>query len=295
MKTLKLQIAGWFLDVICDQDIIHKFPNFKPFVVSGHTNHPVLCRIETGINLLPECGTPDLTQELEGRRLSVWIQSDSCFATLFVYSTGRSFHLQTDRHWKQVRTDCLPDTADSYIALGDFIMLSFIYSSAFFQTVVIHASCIGLGHSGCAFIGPSGIGKSTHSRLWLQHISGSRLLNDDQPVLRLMSDGTVRLYGSPWSGKTPCYNKESVRLDTLFFLRQAQDNRMFPLSGIQTFQKLLEATSLIGQDICSFSEISDTLARIAERVPAYVFENLPNEDAAEQSYQFFVASRDSIS
>lgn len=34
------------------------------------------------------------------------------------------------------------------------------------------------------FLGESGTGKSTHTRLWLENIPGSRLLNDDSPVLR---------------------------------------------------------------------------------------------------------------
>lgn len=295
MGILRLEIAEWYLEIVCAKDITKQLPQLIPFIATGCPEKPILCRIETQRTLSPESGAPVLTQELEGRKLSLWITPDHCFVSLKVYNTGRTYNLRTDRHWKNVITDCVPDSGDSYIALGDFIMLSFIYSSSFFHTVLIHASSISINNAGCAFIGPSGIGKSTHSRLWLQYIKGSKLLNDDQPVLRLMNDGSVYVYGSPWSGKTSCYKNEGVRLNTLFFLRQAQENQMFPLSGIQTFQKLLEATSLIRQDMCSFSEISNTLARIAERVPAYVFENLPNKDAVEQSYQFFIASRNSNS
>ena len=56
---------------------------------------------------------------------------------------------------------------------------------SFAGVVLIHASCVALDEEGVAFIGPSGIGKSTHSGLWLKHIPGTRLLNDDQPALRL--------------------------------------------------------------------------------------------------------------
>jgi hypothetical protein len=150
---------------------------------------------------------------------------------------------------------------------------------------------VAVHENGCAFVGPSGIGKSTHSRLWLQHIPGARLLNDDQPVLRLHPDGTVMLYGSPWSGKTTCYHNEGVRLKALFFMQQAMENRLTRLSGIETFQQLMKATSLMGRDTITFQAISQTQATICGAVPAYRFQNQPTEEAAALSYQAFQDSR----
>ena len=167
-------------------------------------------------------------------------------------------------------------------------MIAFVYRSAFYHTVTIHASAVAVQDQGCAFIGPSGIGKSTHSRLWLQHIPGTRLLNDDQPVLRLHPDGTVMLYGSPWSGKTTCYHNEGVRLKALFFMQQASENAITRLSGIETFQQLLKATSLMGRDAITFQGISQTQAAICGAVPAYRFQNRPTEDAATLSHQVFL-------
>ena len=39
------------------------------------------------------------------------------------------------------------------------------------------------------FLGPSGTGKSTHARLWLQYIDSTELVNDDNPVVRIYQDG----------------------------------------------------------------------------------------------------------
>ena len=60
-------------------------------------------------------------------------------------------------------------------------------------------------------MGKSGTGKSTHSRLWLENVPGATLLNDDNPIVRLTLVGAI-VYGSPWSGKTPCYKNESAPL-----------------------------------------------------------------------------------
>jgi hypothetical protein len=52
-------------------------------------------------------------------------------------------------------------------------------------TAAIHASVIIHENQAVLFLGESGTGKSTHTRLWLENIPGTRLLNDDSPILRL--------------------------------------------------------------------------------------------------------------
>ena len=195
--------------------------------------------------------------------------------------------MQADRHWCTVQTDWTPDSFEAYVCLNDILMIAFVYRSDFYQAVTVHASAVAVQEQGCVFVGPSGIGKSTHSRLWLQHIPGARLLNDDQPVLRLHPDGTVMLYGSPWSGKTSCYHNEGVRLKTIFFMQQALENRLTRLSGIETFQQLMKATSLMGRDTLTFQAISQTQAAVCGAVPAYQFQNRPTGEAAALSHQAF--------
>ena len=54
------------------------------------------------------------------------------------------------------------------------------------HSIAIHSSVI--VHSGRAvlFLGESGTGKSTHTRLWREHIPGAQLLNDDSPIVRVV-------------------------------------------------------------------------------------------------------------
>lgn len=73
--------------------------------------------------------------------------------------------------------------------------------------LLIHASTIRYRGKAVMFLGESGTGKSTHSRMWLENIEGSTLLNDDAPAVRISADSTTA-YGTPWSGKTPCYRAE---------------------------------------------------------------------------------------
>lgn len=44
------------------------------------------------------------------------------------------------------------------------------------------------------FLGESGTGKSTHTRLWRENIAGSKLLNDDSPIVRYEEGGRVGIW-----------------------------------------------------------------------------------------------------
>lgn len=227
------------------------------------------------------------TTRTDGRTIRIWLTADYCYIALTPYGSPHTYWLRTDRRWRNVQTDLLPETSEDYALLNDFIMISFIYSAAFHGGALIHASCIAVDDKGVAFVGPSGIGKSTHSQLWLKHIPGARLLNDDQPILRLMPGGEVMLFGSPWSGKTSCYINEGVRLETIFRMEQAEENRAVRMDGIEAFRMLLSSTSLIGRDSLSFAVISGTLAQIAGSIPTFTLYNKPEQEAALLSYNIF--------
>ena len=80
-----------------------------------------------------------------------------------------------------------------------FLRIMYALATAGKDTLVLHAVVVSYGGKGYMFIAPSGTGKSTHARLWLEHIEGTELVNDDFPVVR-----DEMVYGSPWGGwKTP--------------------------------------------------------------------------------------------
>ena len=287
---MRLSIADLYIDIECENVGIGNMPNLKPFVVlddEAKTN-PVICRIQTGQTISIEKSMPALSQMSNGKMLRLWLFPDFCKLSLSTCGNDKVYWLETDRQWKIVRTNWSPIMTDSVDIFNDIVMIAFIYSSAFYHTVTIHASCVAIKNNGCMFVGPSGIGKSTHSCLWLHYIPETRLLNDDQPIVRLLSGETVRVYGSPWSGKTPCYHNEGVGLKSLFFMEQALENYIARLNGIETFQKLMRAASLIGRDTFSFEPISGTLAKIAGMIPAFQFKNRPEKEAAELSYRSFI-------
>lgn len=157
-------------------------------------------------------------------------------------------------------------------------------ATAPFKTVAIHTSTIVCQSKAILFLGESGTGKSTHTRLWRENIQGSVLLNDDSPILRII-DGEPWIYGSPWSGKTPCYKNESYPLAACVRLSQAPYNQIKRLSVAQGYGALHPSCP---PDFAYSDElydyISDTLSSLLSVVPVYHLACLPDADAAHLSH-----------
>lgn len=151
------------------------------------------------------------------------------------------------------------------------------------NTIAIHSSCI--VHEGMAvlFLGESGTGKSTHTRLWREHIPGAYLLNDDSPILRVEEDG-IWVYGSPWSGKTPCYKKERYELKGCVRLSQAPYNDIRRLTVLQGYGALHPSCPPeFAYDALLYDAVSRIIGQILSTVPVYHLACLPDAAAAELS------------
>lgn len=148
-------------------------------------------------------------------------------------------------------------------------MLRILMSQAFITLggFMLHSSAIAVeGDGAYLFMGKSGTGKSTHTRLWRESFSDVHLLNDDIPVVRLMPDGTPRAYGSPWSGKTPCWRDESAPLRALVRLEQAAENRYRDLEGVDALLAVLPGVSVISACRRLYDEVCGTLLAVIPQV-----------------------------
>ena len=176
------------------------------------------------------------------------------------------------------------DTRSHSFGLDNCLMLLYAFASASEQTLMMHTSVVKHKGIGYLFLGKSGTGKSTHSRLWLEHIEGCELLNDDNPIVRI-TDGKVMVYGSPWSGKTPCYKNESAAIGGFVRLQQKPENRIELLSMAQAFAALKPSCSTAPWDNMVHDGICNTLITLLQQVNTYALGCLPNKEAALLCHQ----------
>ena len=169
--------------------------------------------------------------------------------------------------------------------LNDALMLAYAFAGSFHQTLLMHASCIMVGDTAYPFTAKSGTGKSTHTSLWMKHIEEAELLNDDNPIIRIMDDGQPRIFGSPWSGKTPCYRPRSARLGAVTQIERAPANSIVRLGAIQALASLLPACSSMKWDTVVYNNLCDTVTRVIETTPVYTLYCLPDREAAVLCHQ----------
>ena len=153
-----------------------------------------------------------------------------------------------------------------------------------FDTVAIHSSCIVYENKAVLFLGESGTGKSTHTSLWRRHIEGAILLNDDSPILRV-EEGKVWAYGSPWSGKTPCYKDERYELQGCVRLSQAPYNQIKQLSILQAYGAIHPSCPPeFAYDGKLYDHIGGFVDKLLRGVDFYHLSCLPDRDAAILSH-----------
>ncbi|MBQ7443703.1 MAG: hypothetical protein IJS59_07570 [Bacteroidaceae bacterium] len=224
----------------------------------GGANHGVYLRPDGGYAF--EISLP----EVNGGQLSCCMEANADFTACHATLTG-----DTDMQHQ--------------FGLNNAIMMAFAFAAAEQDTVLMHASVIRNAGWGYLFTAPSGTGKSTHTHLWYKHIPGSDLMNDDNPVVRI-TDGTVRIYGSPWSGKTPCYRNISAPVGAIVRIEQRPVNEIERLKPIPAFATLLPAVSSMKWDRRVYNGICDCLSKLLATTPVFLLGCRPDAEAAHVSY-----------
>ena len=187
------------------------------------------------------------------------------------------------------------DCQDVRFCIDNGLMLMYAFRTAPLMTLEMHAAVVvkkvpefqgsngskGEDALGYLFLGHSGTGKSTHARQWLAAFEDAWLLNDDNPILRVMDDGQVRVYGSPWSGKTPCYKNESAPVGGIVKLSQAPENTIHSITLPQAYAYMLSSASGLKMEQTMADNMFETIKHIITHTPCYHLACLPNVDAAK--------------
>ncbi|MDE5693482.1 MAG: hypothetical protein K2I09_06130, partial [Duncaniella sp.] len=147
-------------------------------------------------------------------------------------------------------------------------------------SLMLHASVVECGDRAYLFMGTSGTGKSTHSRLWIDNFSGCTLLNDDCPLVTASGDEAFQACGTPWSGKTPCWRNASYEVGGIARISRAAVNRFIPTEGIEAFVSFIPGMSVMTSDRELYSDASSTALRLLGSVTTGILECRPDAEAA---------------
>lgn len=188
--------------------------------------------------------------------------------------------LESDKNFRECKCALNGNYNMRSFGLNNALMLIFAFAGSREQVLLIHASLVRQKGYGYAFIAKSGTGKSTQVSMWLRYLSGCDLMNDDNPIIRII-DGEPFIYGSPWSGKTPCYRNVKARLGAITRIDRAEANSIEKLSPIEAFTSFLPSCSAMKWDSDIYNRICDTITKVVETTGIYTLHCLPNREAAE--------------
>jgi hypothetical protein len=145
----------------------------------------------------------------------------------------------------------------------------------------IHAcGLVTVDGAGRLFVGHSGAGKSTTSRLWLRQ-PGSCVLSDDRIILRLQNGRPV-MYGTPWHGDAGLAAQACAPVNQILLLEHGDRNEFLPMDPVRATAELFARTFVPYHSSSGLAHTLDFLEKITARVPVAVFRFVPDGSAVEE-------------
>lgn len=260
-------------------------PSYTPFAVSEE---------EAGTPLFTITIDDEMVPSWQGKRMGffpcnaanfeVYRQGDGDYQILIMNESNvPCTFMQSDEQMSKITIATRGSQVMVMFGLNNAIMLAYTFCTAPHKTLLMHSSVVENDGKGYMFLGASGRGKSTHSDLWVKHIPGSTLINDDNPILRIAEDGTPVVYGSPWSGKRPIYKKVHYPVGGFTAIEQHHENSIHKENIPKAFGILLSSCSTMKFDKRIHLLICGTITKVLEKLPIYTLSCRPDAEAAQIS------------
>ncbi len=164
--------------------------------------------------------------------------------TYYEQTLERSIPYRSSGQWKEEEADGVIDFGPEfyekkqkeYMPRSSFNMIEYVYTGSLFNRFLLehngcmlHSSAVVVDGFAYLFSANSGMGKSTHTKLWLEHFGEKAfIINDDKPSLK-KENGQWYVYGTPWSGKHNINVNTKVKLGAIVFLERAENNWIEPI------------------------------------------------------------------
>jgi hypothetical protein len=142
--------------------------------------------------------------------------------------------------------------------------------------------------TGNLFVGHSGAGKSTTTRLWTAR-EDVEVLSDDRIIVRretAENSGRMRMYGTPWHGEAAYASPGSAPLARIFILEHGHGNVLTRLSPSQAVAELFARSFVPFHRHEYVDSALEFLHELVGAVPCYHYAFEPNEAAVERILEF---------
>lgn len=149
--------------------------------------------------------------------------------------------------------------------------------------LLFHGSVVAVGDEAYLFTAKSGTGKTTHTRLWLEHVPGSYVVNGDKPLLRFTENGLYAC-GTPWQGKEGYGCNRMVRLRAICILERDRENHIAPVTMKEALPILFQQ-SYRPADTAAMLKTLELIGKLGEACRLYRLGCNMEPEAALVSYE----------
>jgi len=276
------KVAEHFFAIDAAPELLAQLTNYAPFLTDESADS-CLFTITAHVEPIPATeGWTSVytdTSDDDMPRIEMYQRDgESLFCVSMYRDSAIECAMRCSADWKRVELYLRPQTAR--FAIDNAAMLVYAFSTVDKATLLFHSSVTMLEGKAYMFLGHSGTGKSTHSQQWKAAFPQAELLNDDNPAVRII-DGKVIVYGTPWSGKTPCYKNAQAPVQALVQLAQAPENKIERLRMSQAYPYILASVSGLKVLPHMMDRLFESIAQLLELRPVYKLECLPNVEAAQ--------------
>lgn len=156
-----------------------------------------------------------------------------------------------------------------------------------YSAFVFHGAVIAKGGKAYAVTARSGVGKTTHLRLWLDTFGEEvHILNGDKPIIRII-DGKAYACATPWRGKEGYGVPEMLPLEGIGFLERAEENSAVKIGVGDALMKLVSQIYVPKEKECASLALS-LADKVLSSVPLYRLSVNMERSAAKVAHDAFV-------
>lgn len=162
-------------------------------------------------------------------------------------------------------------------------MLGFEPMSMWHGRIPMHAASVKIHDQVILFTGPSGMGKSTQSNLWIRHLN-AQPVNGDKTVLYPQKQ-QVSAYGSFYAGSSEIIHNISGTVGAIISLKQGPENIIRRLGVSEAFRKIYPRFLVPQWDSVVTAQAMAMIQQVVTSVPVYELECRPDEEAVQLAYE----------
>lgn len=147
------------------------------------------------------------------------------------------------------------------------------------DAMVLHCAALKVADGVILFSGPSGIGKSTQTRLWEKY-RDARVINGDRTLLKVENERWNSL-GWPICGSSEvCYN-ETYPVKAVVFLGQASENQGQRLRYVDAVRLMISQITVNGWNPEFVEQIWNLTEDFASKVPVFYYQCNMEKEAVD--------------